>query len=94
MATAQLSPTNVTVPNGSTATVTVGWTLDAGTPDLKGTLSLNVDGTAVSIPVLHQGRPAEQAPTLVTSNPQPGQVLVSCDVATVALVDQHTIKLS
>jgi hypothetical protein len=94
MATALLSPASVTVPNGSTATVSVAWNLDAGSPDLSGTLSLNVDGQAVTIPVLHQGRPAEQPPTLVTSNPQPGQVLVSCDVATVALVDQHTIKLS
>jgi hypothetical protein len=94
MAVASLSPSSVTVPNGGSADVAVSWTLDPGTPDVNGTLSLNVNGSAVSIPVVHQGRAAEPAPTLVTANPQPGQVLVTCDVATVALVDQHTIRLS
>lgn len=94
MATPALSPSSVTVPNGGTADVAVSWTLDPGTPDVNGTLSLNVNGTPVSIPVTHQGRPAETQPTLVTSNPQPGQVLVTCDVATATLVSQGTIRLS
>jgi len=95
MATPSLSPSSVTVPNGGTTDVRVSWTLDPGSPDVIGTLTLAVGGApAVSIPVLHQGRPAEIAPRLVTANPGPGDVLVSCDVASVSLVDQGTIRLS
>jgi hypothetical protein len=95
MATPSLSPSSVTVPNGGTANVAVSWTLDPGTPDVSGTLSLVIDGQTISgIPVVKQGRPAEQAPRLVTASPLPGDVLVSCDAATVALVDQGTIRLS
>ena len=94
MATPSLSPNSVTVPNGGSADVTVSWALDPGSPDVNGTLSLNVNGTPVSIPVTHQGTPAETAPTLVTSDPQPGDVLVTCDVANVTLISQSVIRLS
>lgn len=94
MATPTLSPSSVTVPNGGTADVTVAWTLDPGTPDVTGTLSLSVNGQPVSIPVTHNGRPAETAPQLVTANPGANDVLVTCDVATVTLVNQNTIRLS
>ena len=94
MGTPTLSPSTVTVPNGGTADVLVTWALDPGTPDIVGTLSLLVNGTPVSIPVSKQGRPAEQAPRLVTANPGAGDVLVTCDVATVQIVNQSTIRLS
>lgn len=98
MATPALSPASVTVPNGGTADVIVTWTLDPGTPDVNGTLTLLVNGSAaVSIPVTHQGTPAETTPTLVTSNPTASDVLVTCDAATVAIVAQGnpgTIRLS
>lgn len=98
MATPALSPTSVTVPNGGTADVTVTWTLDPGSPDVNGTLSLSINGSsAVSIPVTHQGTPAEQAPTLVTSDPGANDVLVTCDAANVTIVAQGnpgTIRLS
>lgn len=94
MATPALSPASVIVPNGGTADVSVSWALDPGTPDVSGTLALHIDGQPVSIPVTHQGSPSEQAPRIVTNSPQPGDVLVSCDVAAVTLVDQRTIRLS
>lgn len=98
MATPTLSPTSVTVPHGGTADVTVSWTLDPGSPDVNGTLSLMIDGsTAVSIPVVHQGSPAESVPTLRTSNPAAGEVLVTSDVALVTIVAQGnpgTVRLS
>lgn len=95
MATPTLSPSTVTIPSGGTADVTVSWSLDPGTATVNGTLTLSVDGGAsFSVPVTHQGTPAETAPTLVTSNPQPGQALVTCDVATVTLVSQTQIRLS
>lgn len=94
MATPSLSPASVTVPTGGTADVTVTWTLDPGSPDVTGTLSLMVNGSPVSIPVVHQGTPPEQPPRLVTANPGPGDVLVTCDVAAVTLVSQSTIRLS
>lgn len=94
MATPALSPSSVTVPNGGTANVSVSWSLAPAVPDVNGTLNLTLDGVSVgSIPVTKQGRPAEVAPTLVTSNPAAGQVLVTCDVAPVALVNQSTIRL-
>lgn len=98
MATPSLSPSSVTVPSDGTANVSVSWTLDPGSPDINGTLVLNVpfegSGSSVTIPVTHQGRPAERAPRLVTANPSPGDVLVTCDVAAVSLVDQGLIRLS
>lgn len=97
MATPTLSPTSVTVPNGGTSDVAVAWALNPGTPDVSGTLSLVVNGQPVSIPVLHAGTPGEAAPRLVTSNPQPGDVLVSCDVAAASILAQGnpgTIRLS
>lgn len=93
MATPSLSPASVTVPNGGTADVSVTWSLDPGSPDVSGSLNLIVNGSPISIPVTHQGTPAEQAPRLVTGNPGPGDVLVTCDVASVALVSQSTIRL-
>jgi hypothetical protein len=95
MATPVLSPTSVVVTDATPATVKVSWQLDPGTPDVDGTLTLSLDGALpVSIPVRHQGTPAEQPPRLVTGNPQPGDVLVSCDVAVVSVLDQSTIRLS
>lgn len=94
MASATLSPASVTVPSGGSADVTVSWSLDPGTPDVNGTLVLNLDGSTVSIPVVHQGTPGESEPTLVTSNPAAGQALVTCDAASVLIVDNHTIRLS
>lgn len=96
MATPTLSPTSVTIPPGGTADVNVSWQLDPGTPDQDDTLDLvTSDGTVlVTLPYIKKGAPAEVEPTLVLSAPQPGQVLVRCDVATATLVDQHTIRLS
>lgn len=95
MATASLSPASVTVPNGGSADVTVSWTLDPGTADRTGTMTLELDGqTLVAGPVTVQGRPAEQAPTLVTANPQPGQVLVTCDTAAVQILGPNLIRLT
>ena len=100
MPTPSLTPSSVVVPSGGTADVSVAWTLAPGipaTPDITGTLSLLVNGAPVTIPVVHQGSPGtpgEVAPRLVLSDPQPGDVLVSCDVAAVALVNQQTIRLS
>lgn len=94
MATPTLTPSSVTIPSGGNADVTVTWTLDPGTPDASGDLSLNVEGAVFLIPVVKLGRPGETLPTMVLSNPQPGDVLVTCDVANVALVDQATIRLS
>lgn len=94
MAIPTLSPSSVIVPSVGAADVAISWTLAPGTPDISGTLALNIGGQPVTIPVVHQGQLAEQAPRLVTANPGPGDVLVTCDVATVTLVDQRTIRLT
>lgn len=94
MSTPIIFPQSVTVPRGGSADVIVSWLLDPGSADVSGTLALIVDGVPVTIPVVHEGRAPEQAPTLVLSEPKAGDVLVVCDVATVSLVDQGTIRLS
>jgi hypothetical protein len=95
MATPVLSPTSVVIPDGGSADVALSWTLDPGTADENGSLRLEMGGTVLfEGPITKLGRPAEVAPVVVTADPQPGQVLVTCDVATVALPNQQTIRLS
>jgi hypothetical protein len=95
VATPLLSPTSVVIPDGGSADIALSWTLDPGTADEQGSLRLEMAGTVLfDGPITKQGRPAETAPVVVTSDPQPGQVLVTCDVATVTLPNQQTIRLS
>lgn len=96
MASASIAPSSITIPNGGSVNVTVSWTLDPGTPDQPGHLTLTMDGSVIfDSAIVKQGTPAETEPQIVLANPTTGQALLASDVATVkATADPHVFTLS